>query len=110
MMRFLARFRRRSVAAAGLAAVVGCLSLSLAVPASAQFWAPWGDRRPQQQPQRQQQYNPFGNFWEPRQQRERSEPTDFSRAPGPSKKADTAAPNQAVVVGDAMADWLGLGR
>jgi len=71
---------------------------------------------PQQQPQSQ---NPFGGFfqappWQHQQPAVRApRPTrtqlgDFSKAP-PPKKSDTPPTTTIVVLGDAMADWLGHG-
>src|SRR5258706_14525213 len=104
--------RRSYAAAVGLTALAACASVTMIVPASAQFWGSW-DRRPQQQPQRPQQqqqqpqqYNPFGGFWGPSDNKQREAPADYSRAPGPQKKPDPAATTTVVVVGDAMADWL----
>jgi hypothetical protein len=101
----------------------GCLVL--AAPAAAQFWGnPFEIRRPQR-PIPQQQ-NPFGNpfggggggggggffgnpFWErPRPQRPRPQVIDASKAPAP-RKADTPPTTNILVMGDAMADWLGHG-
>jgi uncharacterized protein len=99
-------------------------SLVLAAPAAAQFWGnPFEIRRPQR-PIPQQQ-NPFGNpfggggggggffgnpFWEqpPRQHRPRPQVIDASKAPAP-RKADTPPTTNILVMGDAMADWLGHG-
>src|SRR5262249_28492288 len=97
-----------------VAAAIG-LSVALLLPAQAQFWD-WGGR-PQRQQQRES--NPFGGWfspsprWEgPRFERprggEREEPSDFSRAPGPSQKKPEAT-TSIVVVGDANADWLAYG-
>jgi uncharacterized protein len=98
--------------------VLGCLVL--AAPAAAQFWGnPFEIRRPQR-PIPQQQ-NPFGNpfggggglfqnpFWEqPRQHRPRPQVGDSSKAPAP-RKHDTPPTTNILVLGDAMADWLGHG-
>src|SRR6185437_15890028 len=73
-------------------AVVIALLVAIVGPASAQFFNFGGFDRPQRQaPQRQQA---------PRQ--------DFSRAPGPAKR-DSVAERNVLVIGDAMADWLGYG-
>jgi hypothetical protein len=92
--------------AAGAAA---CISLALLLPAQAQFWD-WGGR-----PQRQQQqnYNPFGGWFDQRsapreRSREREAPADDSRAPAPSQKKAEAT-TTVVVMGDANADWLAYG-
>jgi hypothetical protein len=104
-----------AVAAAGLA-------LALLSPAQAQFWSPFGSPRrppapiqqqqqyqPQYQPQYQQQYNPFGGFFGPQEQRPVA-PPDNSHAPSPqARKTDLAPTTSVVVMGDAMADWLGYG-
>jgi uncharacterized protein len=107
------------------------LTLALIAPAQAQFWSPFAPaRRPpatiqQQQQQQQQQYwqsyNPFGGFFlpqvpkEPRQRsshggNEMDAPPDNSHAPSPQqRKADVPPTTSVVVMGDAMADWLGYG-
>jgi len=110
-----APFQFRALAAV---AAVG-ISVSLMLPAQAQFWD-WGNR-----PQRQQQrdFNPFGGWFGPRwdsprerdrdrgdrsDRSEREAPADYSRAPGPTqKKPDATTP--IVVMGDANADWLAYG-
>src|SRR5207253_2743664 len=96
----------KAVAAAGL-------TLALLAPASAQFWGGWGDGggwggRPRWQ-QQQQQFIPFGGWLDnnPREIRPpREAPADYSRAPAPQRKPDSAATTPVVVLGDAMADWL----
>jgi hypothetical protein len=101
--------------AAGLVVAAG-LAIALVSPAQAQFWSPFGaPRRPpapvQQQPQQQynQQYNPFGGFFAPPEQRPAA-PPDNSHAPSPqSHKGDMPPTTSIVVLGDAMADWLGYG-
>jgi hypothetical protein len=106
---------QRTYVKAGLAVLATALTLAMTLPAGAQFWGNWDRPAPRQQQQPQQQYNPFGGWWgrpgpqDNRQQRERETPADFSRAPGPQKKPDAAAPTQIVVVGDSMADWLASG-
>jgi hypothetical protein len=100
-----------------------CLVLAPLSPAEAQFWSPFGaPRRPpapiQQQPreyqpqyqqQQQQQYNPFGGFFGPQEVRPVA-PPDNSHAPSPqARKSDLAPTTSVVVMGDAMADWLGYG-
>ena len=97
------------------AAAAGCVSLALLVPADAQFWGPWNSRPQPRQQQQQQGYSPFGGFFSPypspsqpqenRQQRE----IDYSRAPSPTRKLDASVTTPIVVMGDAMADWLGYG-
>jgi uncharacterized protein len=93
-----------------------CLAIALLSPAQAQFWSPFGPpRRPpapvQQQPQQQQQYNPFGGFFgQPAEPPRPQAPPDNSHAPAPqAHKSDTPPTTSIVVMGDAMADWLGYG-
>jgi uncharacterized protein len=89
---------------------------ALLVPAQAQFWGQWDSRQQQQrQPQRQQQYNPFGGGWfgapqdsRPRQQ-QRDTPPDYSKAPNAQRKGDNGVTTPIVVLGDGMADWLAYG-
>jgi len=110
--------RRIGTALVGAAGIVAaaCLAIALVSPAQAQFWSPFGaPRRPpapiQQQPQQQQQqqYNPFGGFFAPQEQRPAA-PPDNSHAPSPqAHKTDTPPTTSIVVMGDAMADWLGYG-
>jgi uncharacterized protein len=116
---------RLVVAATELVAAV-CLSVALLSPAQAQFWSPFGGppRRPpgpiqqQQQPQYNQQYNPqynqqynpFGGFFGPQEPQRQQAPADNSHAPAPQqRKADVPPTTSIVVLGDAMADWLGYG-
>jgi hypothetical protein len=123
---------------AGGAGLMGGVMLT-SLPAAAQFWGGWGGggggggggwgggggdpfrprpRRdiPQQQPQSQ---NPFGGFFQapPWQHQQpavraprppRTQLGDFSKAP-PPKKPDTPPTTNVLVMGDAMADWLGHG-
>ena len=124
-MRMMATSLLRTVWAAVRAArgalvlVLGCLVL--AAPAAAQFWGnPFEIRRPQRPIP--QQHNPFGSpfggggggflgnpFWEqPRQHRSRPQVGDSSKAPAP-RKSDTPPTTNILVLGDAMADWLGHG-
>jgi hypothetical protein len=51
-----------------------------------------------------------GDFFQPFQQQpsQQAPRQDFSRAPGPAKR-DTVAERNVLVLGDAMADWLGYG-
>jgi hypothetical protein len=106
--------------AAEMVVAVG-LGLALMSPAQAQFWSPFGaPRRPpagiqqqqpqyQQQPQQQQQYNPFGGFFAPQELRPAA-PPDNSHAPSPqARRTDTPPTTSVVIMGDAMADWLGYG-
>jgi uncharacterized protein len=115
------RSGRRSLGAAvlgvlGIAAAVG-LALTSLSPAQAQFWSPFGaPRRPpasiQQAPQYQpqQQYNPFGGLFGPPPDLKPAPPPDNSHAPSPqAHKTDVAPTTSVVVLGDAMADWLGYG-
>jgi hypothetical protein len=87
-----------------------------ASPAAAQFW---GDPFARPRPPRgvPQQQNPFGGFFQPQPtpfwQPMRPRPArpalgDFSKAP-PPKKPDTPPVTNILVLGDAMADWLGYG-
>jgi hypothetical protein len=92
------------------AIAAGCLSLSLLVPANAQFWGSWG--YPQRQQPRQSS-SPFGGWfgqpeYRPRE-REREAPVDYSRAPAPPRKQDATVTTPVVVMGDALADWLAYG-
>src|SRR5262245_21811581 len=104
-----------------LVLVLGCVLL--AAPAAAQFWGdPFQIRRPQRPIPQAQPQNPFGGggfggggglfgnpFWEqPRVHRPRPQAVDSSKAP-PPRKADTPPTTSILVLGDAMADWLGHG-
>ena len=104
--------------------VAACLAIVLLSPAQAQFWSPYGaPRRPpapiqqQQQPRYNQQYNPFGGFGQPfggfgqpAEPPRPQAPPDNSHAPAPqSHKTDVPPTMSIVVMGDAMADWLGYG-
>src|SRR5262245_63620811 len=89
-------------------AAIAIVSVALLVPASAQFWSPFGGRS--QPRQSQGGFNPFGGFFggpPPQSQA----PVDYSRAPSPQqRKVDPAAATTTlVVVGDSMADWLAYG-
>jgi len=89
-------------------AAIAIVSVALLVPASAQFWSPFGGRS---QPRPSQGgFNPFGGFFggPPPQN---PAPVDYSRAPPPpQRKVDPAAVTTTlVVVGDSMADWLAYG-
>jgi hypothetical protein len=114
---------RRGIGAVLLGAIeiVAAASLAIALlsPAQAQFWSPFGPARrppapvqqaPQQLPQQLPQgYNPFGGFFGPQEQRPVA-PADNSHAPSPQpRKTDVAPTTSIVVMGDAMADWLGYG-
>ncbi len=101
--------------------VAGMLLLGLAGPAAAQLFPFFGGNQPQrQQPQRGG--GGFGGFFggggdspffSPFQQQQprRQIREDFSRAPQPEKRdANEPVPERNVLVlGDAMADWLGYG-
>src|SRR5690349_17742211 len=97
------------------ALAMACVSLALLAPANAQFWGSWG--APQRQ-QPRQQYNPFSGWFGQREyrpqyrerEREREAPADYSRAPASPRRQDAGAVTTPVLVlGDAMADWLGYG-
>jgi hypothetical protein len=95
--------------------------------AHAQWWGddrnPWGAGRPSRRPSYPQQQRggffgiPFFGGWggpdyrespeDGRPRRERA-PVDFSRAP-PPKKLENPPAKSVLVLGDAMADWLGSG-
>ena len=101
--------------------VVGT-ALTLALPASAQFFEdryPGDQRARRQQPQQRQQFFPF--FFNDNRQsaptvrppgflRPAQQPVDSSKAPSsPPRKQDTPPTSTVVVIGDSMADWLGFG-
>ena len=93
-------------------AVVIALLVGIVGPASAQFFNFGGFDRPQRQaPQRGGGWF-GGDFFAPFQQQapqqQQAPRQDFSRAPGPAKR-DTVAERNVLVIGDAMADWLGYG-
>jgi uncharacterized protein len=89
-----------------VAAAAAGLTLTMVLPAQAQFWQPWGGRHQQR----------GGGFWSPFETRPmyrdtlREGPADYSHAPAPApaQKKPEATTN-IVVMGDAMADWLALG-
>jgi hypothetical protein len=93
-----------------IAVIVG-VSMALLVPASAQFWSPFGGRSAPRAPQQGGGFNPFGGlFGSPPPQQ--APAVDYSRAPPspPRKVVDPAAATTTlVVVGDSMADWLAYG-
>src|SRR5262249_34316833 len=108
------RAARRGVARALVLVACGALPAS---PAAAQFWGdPFWQPRPQRPiPQRQQpqSMDPFGGFfqrplWQPRAapRPSRIQMGDFSKAP-PPRKLENPPTTTVVVMGDAMADWLG---
>jgi hypothetical protein len=80
-------------------------------PASAQFFnfGGFGGPPQRQAPQRGGGGWFGGDFFQPFQQQAPQAPRqDFSRAPGPAKR-DTVPERNVLVLGDAMADWLGYG-
>jgi hypothetical protein len=91
-------------------AAIACVSVALLVPASAQFWSPFGGRS-QPRPSQQGGFNPFGGFFGGPPPQNQAPPADYSRAPPPpQRKVDPAAATTTmVVVGDSMADWLAYG-
>jgi uncharacterized protein len=91
-------------------AAIATVSVALLVPASAQFWSPFGGRS-QQRPSQQGGFNPFGGFFGGPPPQNPAPPADYSRAPPPpQRKVDAAAvTTNLVVVGDSMADWLAYG-
>lgn len=101
----------------GVLAVAGLMLFAIAAPASAQFFPFFGGGP--QQPQRHQPRGGGGGFFSnpffapfeqrpPPQQQRPVERQDFSRAPPPEKR-EVAAERNVLVLGDAMADWLGYG-
>ncbi len=103
----------------GICAVAGLMLFAIAAPASAQLFPFFGGG--QQQPQRHPQRgggggggffsNPFFSPLEqrpPQQQQQPAQRQDFSRAPAPDKR-EVPAERNVLVLGDAMADWLGYG-
>jgi hypothetical protein len=96
-------------------AVAIALLIGIAGPASAQFFNFGGFGGP---PQRQAPHRGGGGGWfggdffapfqQQQQQPSQAPRQDFSRAPGPAKR-DTVAERNVLVLGDAMADWLGYG-
>jgi hypothetical protein len=91
-------------------AVVIALLVGIVGPASAQFFNFGGFGGPPQRQAPQRGGGWFGgDFFQPFQQQAPQAPRqDFSRAPGPAKR-DTVAERNVLVLGDAMADWLGYG-
>jgi hypothetical protein len=88
---------------AGEAVLATMLVVWAPTPSDAQFW--WGD-----QSRRRSGWDWFQHPQDP-QQVER--PPDYSRAPAPKKvdpkATETAVTTPILVLGDAMADWLGYG-
>jgi len=101
----------RALRTAGRIAAVAGLSMALLVPASAQFWSPFGGRpaQPQRQQPPQQGFNPFSSLFGGPQPQPKEAPVDYSRAPASQRKADPAATTTVAVMGDGMADWLAYG-
>ena len=91
-------------------AVVIAFLVGIVGPASAQFFNFGGFGGPPQRQAPQRGGGWFGgDFFQPFQQQAPQAPRqDFSRAPGPAKR-DTVAERNVLVLGDAMADWLGYG-
>lgn len=92
-------------------AVAIALLVGIAGPASAQFFNFGGFGGPPQRQAPQRDRGWFGgDFFAPFQQQQQPQAPrqDFSRAPGPAKR-DTVAEHNILVLGDAMADWLGYG-
>jgi hypothetical protein len=91
-------------------AVVIAFLVGIAAPASAQFFNFGGFGGPPQRQAPQRGGGWFGgDFFQPFQQQAPQAPRqDFSRAPGPAKR-DTVPERNVLVLGDAMADWLGYG-
>ena len=96
-------------------AVAAVLLFAIAAPASAQLFPFFGGGPPQ--PQRQQRgggffdnpfFAPFQQQAPQQQQRAPERREDYSRAPPPEKR-EVAAERNVLVLGDAMADWLGYG-
>src|SRR3954463_2489963 len=93
-----------------LAVVIACL-VGIVGPASAQFFnfGGFGGPPQRQAPQRGGGGWFGGDFFQPFQQQAPQAPRqDFSRAPAPAKR-DTVPERNVLVLGDAMADWLGYG-
>jgi hypothetical protein len=92
-------------------AVVIALLVGIVGPASAQFFNFGGFGGPPQRQAPQRGGGWFGGeFFAPFQQQQQPQAPrqDFSRAPGPAKR-DTVPERNVLVIGDAMADWLGYG-
>jgi uncharacterized protein len=92
-------------------AVAIALLIGIVGPASAQFFNFGGFGGPPQRQAPQRGGGWFGgDFFSPFQQQQQPQAPrqDFSRAPGPAKR-DTVPERNVLVLGDAMADWLGYG-
>jgi hypothetical protein len=102
----------------GVLAVAGLMLFAIAAPASAQFFPFFGGGPPQRQHQRPQPrgggffdnpfFAPFQQHQPPQQRERPAERQDFSRAPPPEKR-EVQPDRYVLVLGDAMADWLGYG-
>jgi hypothetical protein len=96
-------------------AVIGAVLLGIAAPASAQLFPFFGGGPQQhQRPQRggffeNPFFAPFQRQAPPPQQRAPERREDYSRAPPPDKRDAAATEHNVLVLGDAMADWLGYG-
>ncbi len=98
-------------------AVAGLFLLGLAAPAVAQFFPFFGGGQPQRQAPRggggffgggdSPFFSPFERQQPRRQQAAPRE--DYSRAPQSDKRDANTAERNVLVLGDAMADWLGYG-
>ncbi|QHO72279.1 hypothetical protein ACH79_06210 [Bradyrhizobium sp. CCBAU 051011] len=92
-------------------AVVIAMLVGIVGPASAQFFNFGGFGGPPQRQAPQRGGGWFGgDFFAPFQQQQQPQAPrqDFSRAPAPAKR-DTVPERNVLVLGDAMADWLGYG-
>mgnify|MGYP001131435163 CR=1 FL=1 len=119
-MRHWWRYIRRESAVLAVFAIAGLLVFAMAAPASAQFFDfGFGNRRPA--PQRTVPRGGGGFFPSFREDgggffggerapvRQPPQPrVDYSRPPAPEKR-ETQAEQNVLVIGDAMADWLGYG-
>jgi hypothetical protein len=120
-MRHWWRYIRRESAVLAAFAVAGLLVFAMAAPASAQlFDFGFGNRRPV--PPRGVPQGGGGGFFPsfrdggggffgdraPPQQQPQQPRVDYSHPPAPEKR-ETAAEQNVLVIGDAMADWLAYG-
>src|SRR5262245_33680102 len=120
--RILARSAIPALFVLAEALVVAAPLALVSSPAAAQFWNDpyYRPRPPRAIPQQQPSFNPFGGLFQQQQQQSpfwappaaprppRAQLGDFSKAP-PPRKPDTPPTSTVVVMGDAMADWLGHG-
>ncbi len=90
------------------AALLAVLALTLAIPASAQFFPFGGPSFERRAPQAPPPGWPFESFQRRRAPAQQDRAADFSKAPAP-KKSDTQPERNVVVLGDSMADWLAYG-